>query len=128
VSEQELRWLYANARALVSVSFEDFGLTPLEANSLGTPALLLRAGGFLDSTEEGVSAAFVDSPAPEAIAQAVTSFPTEWDKAAIMKHASKFCREAFATKMWEVVERSMLESLRTQSRKRGRRGSVRWAW
>ena len=127
VSEQELRWLYANARALVSVSFEDFGLTPLEANSLGTPALLLRAGGFLDSAEEGVSATFVDIPAPEAIAQAVTSFPTEWDKAAIMKHASKFSREAFATKMWEVVERSMLESLRTQARKRGPRGSVRWA-
>ena len=69
----------------------------LEANSFGTPALLLRAGGFLDSTEEGVSASFVDIPAPEAIAQAVTSFPTEWDKAAIMKHASKFSRGAFAT-------------------------------
>jgi glycosyltransferase involved in cell wall biosynthesis len=125
VSEQELRWLYANARALISVSFEDFGLTPLEANSLGTPALLLRAGGFLDSTDEGVSAVFVDSPAPEAIAQAVTSFPTEWDKAAIRKHALKFPREAFATKMWEVVERSMLDSLCTQASKRGRRGNGR---
>jgi hypothetical protein len=72
-----------------------------------------------------VSAAFVDIPAPEAIAQAVTSFPTEWDKAAIMKHASKFSRGAFATKMWEVVERSMLNSLHTQARKRGPCGKVR---
>lgn len=45
--EAKLRWLYANARALISVSREDFGLTPPK-NAFGTPVLLLRAGGFLD--------------------------------------------------------------------------------
>ena len=70
-----------------------------------------------------MSASFVDIPAPEAIAQAVTSFPTEWDKAAIMKHASKFSRGAFATKMWEVVEQSMLESPSTQDPQAGGRAA-----
>ena len=52
-SDAELRWLYANASALVSASYEDFGLTPIEAAAFGTPAALLRWGGFLDSLDEG---------------------------------------------------------------------------
>ncbi len=46
VSEAQLRWLYANARALISVSREDFGLTPIEANAFGTPLLLRCLLGF----------------------------------------------------------------------------------
>lgn len=46
VSDAQMRWAYAHARTLIAASFEDFGLTPLEANSYGTPVLALRAGGI----------------------------------------------------------------------------------
>lgn len=49
VTDEELRWLYASARAVVSAAYEDFGLSPLEGFAFGTPAVLLRAGGFLDT-------------------------------------------------------------------------------
>ncbi|MCC4266750.1 glycosyltransferase [Microbacterium schleiferi] len=103
VSEAELRWLYANARALVSVSHEDFGLTPIEANSLGTPALLLRSGGFLDSTAEGVSGSFIDQPTVESIVDAVESFPETWDHEEIKRHAEKFSPESFAEQIKAAV-------------------------
>ncbi|HBF31074.1 glycosyltransferase [Rhizobium sp.] len=95
VSEAQLRWLYANARALISVSREDFGLTPIEANAFGTPVLLLRAGGFLDSTDEGTSGLFIEEATPEAIRAAVRAFPETWDTAAIKRHAEKFSPHRF---------------------------------
>lgn len=94
--DAELRWLYREARALVSVSREDFGLTPIEANAFGTPALVLRAGGFLDSTHEGVSGAFIEGETRADVVAAVRGFPREWDPVAIRAHAQRFSREAFA--------------------------------
>ena len=71
VSEAQLRWLYANARALVAVAHEDFGLTPVEANAFGTPVAVLRAGGYLETTVEGVSGAFIEQPTAAAVADAL---------------------------------------------------------
>ena len=55
-----MRWLYANAAGLVAVAHEDFGLTPVEAQAFGLPAVVLRSGGYLDSAIEGITAVFVD--------------------------------------------------------------------
>ena len=52
VTDARLRWLYANCRALIAASYEDFGLTPFEAASFGKPTAALRWGGFLDTIEE----------------------------------------------------------------------------
>jgi len=103
VSEAKLRWLYANARALISVSREDFGLTPIEANAFGTPVLLLRAGGFLDSTDEGTSGLFIDDATPEAIRSAVRAFPDTWDTDAIKRHAEKFSPHRFHEAIRRIV-------------------------
>lgn len=98
VSDAQLRWLYANARALVSVSFEDFGLTPLEANALGTPVAVLRAGGFLDSTHETVSGVFIEAPTAAAVAETLAHFP-DFDSSAVKKHADLFSAASFAASL-----------------------------
>jgi glycosyltransferase involved in cell wall biosynthesis len=103
VSEEQLRWLYANARALVSVSHEDFGLTPVEANAFGTPALVLRAGGFLDSTAEGVSGSFIADDTVPAVVEAVSDFEDDFDRAAILRHATRFSPAAFGARMREIA-------------------------
>jgi glycosyltransferase involved in cell wall biosynthesis len=103
VSDAELRWLYGEARALVSVSHEDFGLTPIEANVFGTPALLVRAGGFVDSLAEGVSGSFLEDPQPAGIRAAVRAFPDGWDRAAIKAHAARFSLAAFLQQLETVV-------------------------
>jgi glycosyltransferase involved in cell wall biosynthesis len=102
VSDAQLRWLYANARALISVSHEDFGLTPIEANAFGTPAVLLRAGGFLDTMAEGVSGVFVEAPTPAAVMDAVRALP-DLDPDMVRKHADTFSPASFRARLYDIV-------------------------
>ena len=71
LSDGQMRWLYANCRALIAPSFEDFGLTPLEAYSFGKPVLALRGGGYLDTVVEGQTGLFFSKPTSADIAAIV---------------------------------------------------------
>ncbi len=106
VSDAELRWLYANARALVSVSREDFGLTPVEANAFGTPVAVLRAGGFLDSTAEGVSGVFVEEASAGSVAATLRDLP-DLDPVRVREHAARFGQDRFARRVREVTEQAV---------------------
>jgi glycosyltransferase involved in cell wall biosynthesis len=108
VSDEQLRWLYANCRAVVSASHEDFGLTPLEGNAYGRPAAVLRAGGFLDTVVEGQTGVFLDRPTPESVAAAVLSLPEAPDEGAIRAHAMSFGESAFASSMRRIVDETLL--------------------
>lgn len=96
VSDEQLRWLYRESSALVAASYEDFGLTPLEAAGFGRPSAVLRWGGFLDTVEEGVTGLFFDSPIPDAVADGVRQLRRQrWDANAIQVHAKRFSEERF---------------------------------
>jgi glycosyltransferase involved in cell wall biosynthesis len=106
VSDEELRWLYANCSGVVAASHEDYGLTPLEAAAFGKPAAVLRWGGFLDTVVEGRTGVFFDAPQPEAVQSAVTELAArEWDAAALRSHAESYSEERFVERLREVVER-----------------------
>jgi len=102
VSDAQLLWLYANARGLVSVAQEDFGLTPLEANAFGTPVAVLRAGGFLDSTAEGMSGSFIEAPTADSVRDTLRTFP-DFSADLVRKHAATFSEEAFAGRLREIA-------------------------
>lgn len=108
VSEEELRWLYANARGLVSVSREDFGLTPLEANAFGTPVAVLRAGGFLDSTAPGISGEFIDQATVKHVKECIQHFPVH-DTASVTAHARKFSAQMFRQRMLDIAKHSLTQ-------------------
>ena len=56
LTSPELAALMRGARAVVSMAYgEPFGLTPIEAFSVGTPALFVDEGGFRDSIVDGVN-------------------------------------------------------------------------
>jgi glycosyltransferase involved in cell wall biosynthesis len=104
VDDARLRWLYANATALVAASYEDFGLTPLEAASFGKPVAVLRYGGFMDTVAEGATGVFFDRPDPTEIAAAVAvTAGTPWDTAALRAHAERFAEARFVSRLQEVV-------------------------
>lgn len=73
LTDAQMRWAYAHATALVAASHEDFGLTPLEAGAHGVPTLALRAGGYLDTVDDGVTGRFFEAPEPAHIRAAVQS-------------------------------------------------------
>lgn len=105
VTDAELRWLYAGSRALVAASYEDYGLSPLEAAAFGKPSVVLRDGGYLDTVIEGQTGSFFDSPTSELIARAITeTVETTWDQAALLFHAQQFSSAMFTTKLHQVVD------------------------
>ena len=104
VDDATLRGLYRNSTAIVSASFEDYGLTPLEAASFGRPSVVLRAGGFLDTVVEGRTGIFFDSPDPDKVACAMsTALRRTWDSSYLRAHAEKFSVRSFQHRIRQVV-------------------------
>jgi glycosyltransferase involved in cell wall biosynthesis len=108
VTDDQLRWLYQEATAIVAPSFEDFGLTPVEGALAGKPTIALRAGGYLDTVEEGTTGVFFDVATPEALLNAVVeTLSCQWDEDRIRDHAHLFSEECFAKRLHEVVSEEL---------------------
>jgi glycosyltransferase involved in cell wall biosynthesis len=108
VGDAELRWLYANARCLVTASYEDFGLTPVEAAAFGKPTAALRFGGFLDTIREGETGVLFDCPDPTQIAAALTELLAgQWDENDLRGHAASFSEERFGRRLREIVDEEL---------------------
>ena len=105
VDDDQLRWLYASCLGLVAASYEDFGLTPVEAAAFGRPTAALRWGGFLDTVVEGTTGCLFDEPTPEAIAPAVRALADgTWSVAALTAQAARFAPARFLDRIEAVVE------------------------
>jgi glycosyltransferase involved in cell wall biosynthesis len=105
VTDDQLRWLYANADLLVSASHEDFGLTPLEAATFGKPSVVLRWGGFLDTVQEGETGVFFETPTAEAVAAAVREARGHrWRPDDIRAHADRFSEARFIERIRAIVD------------------------
>lgn len=104
VRDDELRWLYDNAAGVVTASYEDYGLTPLEGAALGRPAAVLRWGGFLDTVVEGVTGVFFERPDPADIRAAIDRLRREdWSADLLRAHASQFSERRFVERLQEIV-------------------------
>ncbi|WP_236082504.1 glycosyltransferase family 4 protein [Acidipropionibacterium jensenii] len=105
IPDSQLRWLYGHATAVLAPSKEDYGLTPVEGFSFGTPALALRAGGYLDTVVDSVSGYFFDSATPSDVQQAIEQLQEHpLDRTTILKHAEQFSPEAFKNRIRTEVE------------------------
>ncbi|SNT01367.1 glycosyltransferase [Rhodococcoides kyotonense] len=104
LSAGEMTWLYTRCNAVVAASYEDYGLTPIEAGYHGKPSAVLRWGGFLDTVEEGVTGVYFDQPTPEAIREAVEKLErTTWEPLKIQAHVEQFSEERFAAELIAAV-------------------------
>jgi glycosyltransferase involved in cell wall biosynthesis len=105
VDDEALRWLYANTAALVAASYEDYGLSPLEAGAFGAPSVVLRDGGYLDTVADAVTGTFFDQPDPVEIARAIEEAArTPWDDQALAAHVARFGTGRFLDRIRAVVE------------------------
>ncbi len=104
VGDARLRWLYRSSVGLVAASYEDFGMTPIEAASFGKPTAALRWGGFLDTTVEGTTGVFFDEPAARPIADALVSMTgRSWDGPTLVDHAGTYAPERFIRRIDAIV-------------------------
>lgn len=105
ITDGELAWLYGNCRALLAISYEDFGLTPLEAASFGKPSIVLRWGGFVETMIENLTAVFIDIPEFEHVRHALEQLDArEWDSERIIEHAARYHEDVFVENIRELVK------------------------
>lgn len=104
VTDSVLRWLYSNALCLVSSAHEDFGLTPVEAAMFGTPSVLLRKGGFVESMVEGTTAIYFDEVTPVAIREALRQCDGhKFSRDEVRRDGEQFSQAGFAQRFQAIV-------------------------
>lgn len=104
LSDAQLRWCYQACTLLAAASYEDYGLSPLEAAAFGRPTVALRAGGYLDTLVEGATGVFFDAPQAEQVASALEAATMQaWDEDKLRGHAEAFGAPRFSARLREVV-------------------------
>lgn len=105
VSDQELRTLYAAARAVIFPAEEDFGIIPVEAQACGTPVIAYGKGGSLETVKSGI---FFDAQTAEAVKNAVERFETHsFDPALVRSRVEGFGKNDFLSKIRTVVQEAL---------------------
>jgi glycosyltransferase involved in cell wall biosynthesis len=106
VPDGQLRWLYSNAQALLAVGLEDFGLTPIEAATFGTPTIARAFGGYLDTVTEGTNGLFLKGLDPSDFRRALELLRAEpLSPDVVSASAERFSEIEFAKRINEVVNR-----------------------
>lgn len=106
VSDKEKMILMKNAKAFVfAAEDEDFGITPVEAMSVGTPIISYKSGGVLETVVDGKTGLFFDELTVESLSKAVREFGrTKFDRKLIAEHAQKFSKDRFKKEIKQFVE------------------------
>jgi glycosyltransferase involved in cell wall biosynthesis len=122
--DSEIRSYYARCRAFVFPGEEDFGITPLEAQSMGCPVIAFARGGAVETVipdretwkpeleipAEAVShptGVFFHEPTADALSNAVEHFQSivsRFDSPAIREHALKFDVSRFTENIRSFIE------------------------
>lgn len=110
VSDEELRKIYQNAKALIYPQVEDFGITPLEAMASGTPVIAFAKGGSLETVKENVSGTFFNEQTEEALVKAVKKFnKKDWNSKNISQSVERFSTVRFKMEMLHFLEKAWKE-------------------
>lgn len=100
----QLRKYYAEAKALIFPGVEDFGIVPVESQSVGVPVIALGAGGALETVAADKTGVFFPEPTVDSLCHAMEEFESRrFDREAITAHAREFHREVFLRKMREIL-------------------------
>ena len=106
--DAQLRWLYANAKALVSAGFEAYPLAPIEAAGFGKPTIALREAGSLDVVLEGRTGEFFDRPEAEAIAAAARRLDAQrYDRDELRRIRERHAERTFGASLRAIVDEEL---------------------
>ncbi len=117
VSDEERIKLLANAKALIVASEdEDFGITSIEAQAVGTPVIAPASGGFLETVVNNKTGLLYGGPGQvtaEALTEALEKFSAKggpasgWNPQDCLKNAKKFSKERFKKEILELIEKNV---------------------
>lgn len=106
LSEKEkVAYLKGCKAFVVATENEDFGITPIEANSFGKPCIVLNSGGLKETTIRKQTGVIFDTPTVQDLSKAVENFEKlKFDNVFITKHAQKYSKERFMKEFREFVD------------------------
>ena len=111
ISTEELLEEYASAKALIFPQLEDFGITPLEANAVGTPVIAYGKGGVLETIipnpETNSTGLFFYEQSAESLNEAIQEFELikEQFKTSVMKsNAERFSINNFHRSLLSFID------------------------
>lgn len=112
VSDSERVKLLENAKALIVASEdEDFGITSVEAQGVGTPVIAVRSGGYLETVIEGKTGEFYGGPGMVTAQQLIPVLkdfdPKKYDPKDCRKNAEKFSKENFKKQFKAIVDKHL---------------------
>lgn len=96
----------SKAAAFIFASYEDFGITPVEAMASGTPVIAYQAGGALDYVKPGVTGEFFEAQTVDSLVLALKKFkPEKYDPQIISQSAEQFSPEHFVNNLKGYLKR-----------------------
>ena len=105
VSEANLNWLYQNAKCLIGLSEEDFGLTPVEAALFGCPTIAFRQGGYIETVMDGINGSLIAKNRVEEMAKVLNSIDQiNFDSDRIIESASRYSQEKHISQIKQLIE------------------------
>lgn len=100
VSDAEMPAQLSSAEAFLFASFDDFGISPVEALAAGTPVIAYKAGGALDYVIPGKTGEFFAEQTVESMLKAIKKFDSrKYDHQQIQTFAAQFSPENFRKNM-----------------------------
>lgn len=108
ITDDEIPAYMAKSEAFLFASFEDFGITPVEALAAGTPVIAYRGGGALDYVKEGKTGLFFDEQSVGSLCSVLQQFDSsQFNPATIQKEVDRFSIETFKKQMAAFIEKSV---------------------
>jgi len=107
VTDDDMVDYISAAEAFIFPNEEDFGIVAVEAQAAGTPVIAFRAGGALDTVEEGVTGEFFDKQTIECLSEKIKNFNYKlYNRQAILENAQKFSAESFQSNVVNIVAKN----------------------
>jgi glycosyltransferase involved in cell wall biosynthesis len=103
-SDAEISRLYANCKAFLFPGLEDFGISPVEAQSAGRPVIAFGSGGATETVIEGVTGVFFNEQSVDSLVSAIRRFEgMRLLPGDCRENATRFDASVFRSRLSEVV-------------------------
>ena len=107
-TDESVRRLMGQAKALVIAGEEDFSITAVEAQAAGCPVIAFGGGGVCETIIDGQTGLFFAEQTVESLMEAVERFNLksgQFEPSVIRKNALQFSKERFQREYQALVER-----------------------
>lgn len=98
--------ILSQALALIHPQEEDFGITAVEAMAAGRPVIAYKAGGALETVEQGKTGVFFEEQTWESLADTIVKFNhKDFNPQGIKEYAERFGVERFKREIQGIVKK-----------------------